>query len=497
MIYVRKFFFLPVIIWATLATAQQSDPLEIKDLLYKGLGGECILKNTKLSVEDKIVSKTFEIEVPNEGSYYMYAWVMGVNSEKGILNLDVYVDNQKNPIGKLNMSETGWQSAALVGGNGKKDISLNAGMHTISLKCKAPYVPSVEFIRLAKDEKKAAISDLRYRSYIDSLKALTLPKDYVQFITEEDSASFTLMKVLPNPEGDYVHTLDINFKYTYYNLFYFYAGAPVTFETKKADPYASDPVMELFNSSDPINKGSWVDNNSGEGYQAKISCTIQYTGYYYLRVRAYRQGSSGTSDLYLYDNLYASDIAISGYGFRCDHSKTEELNYFTCYLTGDSRLWIEDKSSFPGCIRAYNDDYWGSGDFNWGLASRLKKALSMPIRSALVSSYSSYNPTGKCDMYMNCGNSDIMPWFENLKADDAIRSAPASGVYNCISWSGGITTDWYWPPTDYGETWYDTDDLTAFDNYYGNKNSAGETKKKIFRSIYIYKKWCNFQQCDS
>jgi hypothetical protein len=42
MIYVRKFFFLPVIIWATLATAQQSDPLEIKDLLYKGLGGECI-----------------------------------------------------------------------------------------------------------------------------------------------------------------------------------------------------------------------------------------------------------------------------------------------------------------------------------------------------------------------------------------------------------------------------------------------------------------------
>jgi hypothetical protein len=412
----------------------------------------------------------------------MYAWVIGINSEKGILNLDVYIDNQKNPIGKLNMSETGWQSAALVGSNGKKAISLNAGMHMISLKCKAPYVPSVEFIRLAKDEKKAAISDLRYRSYIDSLKALTLPKDYVQFITEEDSASFTLMKVLPNPEGDYIHTLDINFKYTYYDIFHFYAGAPVTFETKKADPYASDPVMELFNSSDPINKGSWVDNNSGEGYQAKISCTIQYTGYYYLRVRAYRQGTSGTSNLYLYDNLYASDIAISGYGFRCDHSSTEELNYFTSHLTGDSRLWIEDQSAFPGRIRAYNDDYYGSGDFYWGLASRVKKSLSMPIRSALVSSYSSYNPTGKCDMYMNCGNSAVNQnnypsSFPNLKADDAIRSAPASNVYNCISWSGGVTSTWWWPPSDW--PWSNpngsTPPLTAFDNYYGNKAYWGET----------------------
>ena len=54
-----------------------------------------------------------------------------------------------------------------------------------------------------------------------------------------------------------------------------------------ADPYASDPVIHFFNMEDPVNKGSWGNDDGGEGTQSKISCTVQYTGYYYVFVRSY------------------------------------------------------------------------------------------------------------------------------------------------------------------------------------------------------------------
>ncbi|GFO97484.1 hypothetical protein ig2599ANME_1688 [groundwater metagenome] len=229
--------------------------------------------------------------------------------------------------------------------------------------------------------------------------------------------------------------------------------------------------MFLFNYNDPVNGGSWSDDDGGVGYQSKISVTIPNTGTYYLLLRSYSSSYPGTSDLYKDGSLYASNVALAGTKVYCGGiSKTGILNYFTAKLTGDSRLWLEDSSSWPGKIKGFNDDYAGSGDFYWGLASRVKKQFSPAINYALVSSYSSYNPTGTADLYMKLDNSDIMSSFENLKADDAIKSAPASGTYNCISWSGGITNAWHWPPSP-SSPWYDPNPLTAFDKYYGNNPS--------------------------
>lgn len=67
-----------------------------------------------------------------------------------------------------------------------------------------------------------------------------------------------------------------------------------------------------------------------------------------------------------------------------------------------------------------------------------------------------------------------MPVFENLKAIDAIMSAPYDPSYNCIAWSGGYDWDWIWPPReDLGGVWYDPDPQKAFDNWYGNHLSDG------------------------
>ena len=279
--------------------------------------------------------------------------------------------------------------------------------------------------------------------------------------------------VLSNPEGDYAYQLNIDFNYAYYKYFHFSAGQNVVFETKKDDPWDSDPVMYLFHRSDPVNKGSWSDDDGGDGLQSKIACTIQHTGYHTLLLRSFSSSTPGTSDLYKDGSLYASDVDLAGKKFYCgDISKTGELNYFTCKLTGDSRLWLGDKSSWPGLIKGWNDDYYGLGDFNWGLASRVKNEFSPDIRHAIVSSYSSWNPTGQCDVYMKLDNSTVMSCFPNLKADDAIKSAPASDNYNCISWSGGRTDlgRYFWPPDPDcpGNLWYDPDPKTAFDKFYGN-----------------------------
>ncbi len=190
-------------------------------------------------------------------------------------------------------------------------------------------------------------------------------------------------------------------------------------------------------------------------------------------VRSYWPNTVQTTNLYLNDNLYASNIAVAGTGFRCDHTLTEEINYFTSFLTGDSRLWVESyETGLNGRILGYNDDYYETGDFNWGVNARVKKSYSQRMWNCFVSRYSSYNTSGHCDLYMRCKNSDIyypnIPDFPNLKADDAIMSAPYSENYNCISWTGGVVDYWEWP-YDIFSPWYVPDEpLLSFDNYYGN-----------------------------
>lgn len=269
--------------------------------------------------------------------------------------------------------------------------------------------------------------------------------------------------------------MNTNFVYTYYKSFQFTTGQNVVFETRKSDPYASDPVMFLFNYYDPVNGGSWSNDDWGNGWQSKISATIPSTGTYYLLLRSYSSSSPGTSDLYKDGSLYASNVALAGTNINIGGLyKTGTLNYFTSQLTGDSRLWLVDSSSSPGLIRASNDDYAGTGDFYWGLASRVKNQFSPDIKYALVSSYSSSNPTGTADLYMKLDNSNIMSSFPNLKADDAIKSAPESSDYNCISWSGGRIDlgRYFWPPDyDPSNPWYDPNPIAAFDKFYGNTPS--------------------------
>jgi hypothetical protein len=279
---------------------------------------------------------------------------------------------------------------------------------------------------------------------------------------------------LDNPQGDYIHEVNVNFSYTFYKTFYFTAGTQVVFETKKADPYASDPYMYLFRCNEPIYLSTWADDDGGAGRQSKISATIQNTDFYILLVRAYNSSYPGTSDLWKDGSLYASDIPVAGTALYCgDIVTSDSLNFFTCRLIGDSRLWLQSYYTGNGIV-AYNDDYGGPGDFGWGMASRVR-ARVYRIRYAIASAYQSAIPTGTCDVFMCCRDSAVMSSFPKLKADDAIRSAPESSAYNCISWAGGRTDlgRYFWPP-DSANPWRGATDLESFDNFFGNRK-GGQT----------------------
>ncbi|WP_449405434.1 DUF7689 domain-containing protein [Methanocella conradii] len=436
----------------------------VKKFVDDDLGGEGVLKTVKTTIDGKYVNTKFEVDVSEEGKYYVTAWVMGTNGKK----IQAYLDDDPNPIGDLKISENDWQFAELQNKNIFDPIQLSKGTHVFSFRSQE--VPAIEFIRLAKQKDKAILPDTNYRNYIKTLETSSLPESYRQSKIGNQTTETMALATISNPAGDYAYQLDTSFTYTYYAYFNFNSGQHVVFETNKSDPYASDPVMYLFNANDPVNGGSW-SNDDYNGFQSRIDVTIPSTGSYILLLRSFSSSSPGTSDLYKDGSLYASNVALAGTRVYCGGvSKTGELNYFTAKLTGDSRIWLEDSSSpYPGKITGFNDDYAGSGDFNWGLASRVKKDFSPSINYVLVSSYSSYNPTGKADVYMKCDNSNIMSYFENLKADDAIKSAQASDAYNCISWSGGRIDlgRYFWPPSP-GNPWYDPNPLTAFDKFYGN-----------------------------
>ena len=96
------------------ASAQQSEFSGLKQYVDKTLGGECILTSSTLNVDGQTSMKTFEIEVPADGEYYLSAWVMNTGIIQKDKGLKFFVDDQKTQTGNLNPQKEGWQCAKLL-----------------------------------------------------------------------------------------------------------------------------------------------------------------------------------------------------------------------------------------------------------------------------------------------------------------------------------------------------------------------------------------------
>lgn len=444
----------------------------------KLIGGDVTIIDASIEGDGNLSYKIFDIDAPAGGVYFFNAWGNSPELTQGkgkFLQYEVTVNNE-TLTKKFDFSKSGWHNAAYVDNLKKKtSITLKEGRNRIVFSCNAPIVPAIDFIRLTKNEQNSEIADYAYADYLRNVQSTPFS---AKAIASSDTTSTSNLSSSPfstpadDPKYEYDFHLSAPFKYTFYTTVYFNSGQQVFFTTTSSSFLH---VMEVFSSANPQSH-SWrsVSNSGG---MASLNINIPATGMYFVRVRSYWQDQDGLVNLNINGQYsYPNCVAAGAAGFRSYHVANQDLNYFTCNSTGDTRIWMEDNSGLPGRIIGYNDDYGNNGgDFYWGLNSRIKKNFNTTIGATLISSYSSYTPIGWTDLYIRCKNSNIMSYFPNLKADDAIMSSSASNIYNCTAWTGGFTRGWFWGGMYssqsgglIGQYYGNPQVWSTWDNYYGN-----------------------------
>jgi len=441
----------------------------------KTLGGEVAIINAKVDGKNDQPQKVFTIDAPTAGEYVLNAWanspkLLNNRAKNRFLSFDLAINGKKQPL-PFNVKKQGWHNAPYIDESGDRiKVALQKGRNQIAFSSESLVVPAIDFVRLGKNEFQADIEEDKYLQFVANVKNQAQGGNGQGLATDTTNNSLIspmAVELPSNPLYDYEYRLNQNFLYTYYTSVYLNAGQQAFFTSTPGSSGNFPHVLEVFSVNNPQSY-TWVASSNSIGV-ASINVNIPSTGSYYVKVRSWYQAQSGFVNLNINGQYYYPDCVASGsFGLRSAHYSNQVYNYFTVRSTGDPRIWMENDTNIPGKIIGYNDDYgYNGGDFSWGLNSRVKKQYNTWVGAVLVSAYSSYNPTGVTDLYFRNKNSNIMGWFPNLKADDAIMSSPQSTTYNCTAWTGGFTSFWFWGSTPsyyYGSGFV----WNTWDQYYGN-----------------------------
>ena len=419
--------------------------------------GDVQVKSISTKMEGRRAMVTYELQVPVTAAYHINAFGSFTPTAKTFISLQQPGARGRAAEAALTVSRNGWQvqSCSI---NAGQPVVLGAGTQLFSFFTESDAFPMIDRISITRSGTDNEFN--RHTSaYLSQLEQLNRQSPVVRSKTNEE-----LGKVLNNPEGSYEHQVDETFTYSTFVVYYFNAGTIVTFETKNS---TQDPVLHLFDAANPDAR-SWT-NDDYTGVESKLTVAIPVAGYYTLLARPYYDNVTGTTDLYKDNVLTYGSTPLGGRRFDNTLTNTGDRNFFTCRLTGaqDTRLFTLTASA--GLVRGYNDDYSGTGDWSWGRSSRVAKNFTAVTKVTYVCAYGT-STNGTCDTYMGNPNSlAYTDWaFPNFKQNDCIQSAPGSGTYNCISWSGGITSYWEWP-LDPGSAYYVANNgLQSFDNFYKN-----------------------------
>ena len=427
------------------------------------LGGDVVIKSASSKVEKGEIHKTFEVEVLGGGAYYMDAWIVAPFTKEGYAEYKVAVNDILTDFSFKPQTDD-WHGLALT--DAKKSVTavnLKKGKNVISIIGKGPEIPNVEFIKLSSSHTRSGISDSKYREFVDNIRTNTLANTDA-ILTRADS----VVTQSRGTDGErYSYCLNMPVFYTTRLPFTFSTGQSVSIKTSQSGSY--EHVIEFFSATNPSSY-SWVTYSSGNG---NLNVTIPTSGAYYLRIRAYRQYTSGLVNLTVNGTNY-SNCVVSGSGISTFGGYS--ANPFTCKTTnnGDTWLFLEEGQGVPGRIIAYNDDAGITSDgYSWGFNSKI--VISSPdVNAGLVSAHSSYIPSFTCDLYMGLAlpNDTLLNLFPNLPEDNSFISAPASGNYYCYHWSVGINSvefDWEYP---YPSLTADTGRWDDFYEHYGYTNKG-------------------------
>lgn len=482
-----KLFFLIAIILATFSSAKMSETEKSE------FGDKCIIKryNKMLLTEGvallKEVShrrgnkscKSFVVTVSERGSYFVSAFMRGLQDKE----YDIVIDNEPFSLHKIRKHKNAWENCYVIKKNDESYsvIDFSSGMHTITCIGDEHETPFIDAIKLAKTRDGAKIDRSKFLRWHETIKTAPQTAQY-----EKPSLQQTKeLLETPDPDEpyyDYDGYLDKTFNYTFREDIYISEGQTVTFETISSDPYSPDPVMYVFvTDPDYINSCSWSDDDGGFGRQSKLTIIAPMSAYYQILIREH-WSLEGTVDLYKDGLPWREDIEVAGSEYYSSRNPDAVVNFFTAKplqspYSVDTYIHIATTKTNP--IKAYNDDYYELGSFEWGYLSRVNQ-LNNDFHYMFVSSYNTASE-GTCDMYLHVKKGPTDLGFPNLHEDDVMLSSWPSEDYMCFGWAGGRTK----PDTIYnsainpqsiytGKPWYVRyNGLASLDNFYGNVAASG------------------------
>ncbi|MDR2126648.1 MAG: T9SS type A sorting domain-containing protein [Prevotellaceae bacterium] len=443
------------------------------------LGGDVVITASSKEVKGEKSYTSFDVTAPVRGSYHLNFWLLPAKLSDGSYSrYEVLVNGLS--AGSISPAKGNWQSIGL---DKSAKVALKPGANTISIVATAPEIAEVEFVCLSTNVSKAAISSAKYDQFLAKTKS------------SSNDENVGLRSTTANPgvaldsKANYLFYPNVAFNYTYYKTVNFTAGQQVFIATQSSKLH----VVELFNANNP-DAYSWVHKSSlayqiadrtvrtsnfqpsssqaslsdyqfqfvTGTYLGSINITIPVSGTYYVKVRSAVNGTAGVANVNINGQYYYEDVPIHSTGFRVTQGGDGvAYNTFTTNLTGDARLWLERGTAIPGKTVAWNDD-WAQG----GLNSRIRlDGDKAAVHGVLLSTYSSSNPTGKCDLYVKCLDGAVYPSFPNLNPLYEIQSAPIDPTYNALSWAAGITEFAYEPTTKFVEYYVENNPLESFHKF--------------------------------
>jgi hypothetical protein len=452
----RKAIYLLLAIFSFCTISLFAQRTEIKYFNYLK-GGDVEIINSWGELRNGSSDKVFTISVKTGGYYYLKVLGNRQMGEKVVVTVNnTFVD-------VIYPENNGWQWMA----NKGRQVKLYSGKNELRFSASTLDVPMIEEVYLT-------VNDPGFRSISSAgdefiRKATALQQQPPAVFQSADEVGDLTEKVLPNPQGIYDHAIDTQFTYSHFSYIYLNAGSH-TFTTSGS---TINRALTVFLPSNLTY--SWSNVNGGPGGESGLYLYVGLSGYYAIMLRPVTDGQTGTTNIIYNGNTLVSNAIIGGRRISMSTLKGGPMNFFTCKMEGtspDTRM-IATRYAMSS-VRGYNDDYsGGGGSWAWGLHSRIKKDFSGSdsVQYAYVCAYSP-GSTGICDMYAGGGNSNLPVYepqnFPLLPPDDAIKTAEG-GYYNCISWSGGITSTWIWPPSSLSTYNCNSSNyLQCFDNFYSN-----------------------------
>jgi hypothetical protein len=374
--------------------------------------------------------KSFEVEVPEAGAYYTEFWLLPSKyANNSYSTFIVYLNDDY--VGSINPTIGNWQSARV---DGHETFNLIEGTNVISIACLAPEFPEVETIRVALNDADAAFSSEAYNMYLEDAVAgvsYDIPEDDELSIYTSDASDVGME-----------HFSNIPLNYTFYKTFSFTKDQEIFITTSSSASHKIDVIYfgskpkTILNSSTNakdsliVNSGiiqsnakfrlaytpatseemqglSWVFpsekslNSSTQLATARL--TIPKSGQYLVRVRHATSGETSVADINVNGAYYYENAPIT-------------LSYKSCVIPADGNYYatftccnnfgIDDPFLFihgggSDKIVGFNDDAPSEKKQQYDIStwdSYISQNYFMNTSGISVSSYSSSNPTSRCNI---------------------------------------------------------------------------------------------------